>query len=74
MKKKIISPQSYFGRLTTMSTPFISGKEDRWRGVWGDLRGFGSVEPGHGCLEGGVCSATQTGAEDGGGCVEEASG
>lgn len=49
-------------------------EEDRWRWVWGDLRGFGSVKPGHSCLKGGVCSTTQTGAEDGGGCAEEASG
>ena len=65
----MISPHAY-----TMNASFISGEENRWRRVWGDLRGAGSVEPGHSCLEGGVCSATQTGAEDGGGCAEEASG
>ena len=60
--------------LTAMSAPFIPGKEDRWRGLRGDLRGFGSVEPGHCCLKGGVCSTTQASAEDGGGRVEKASG
>ena len=50
------------------------GEEDRWRGVRGDLRGRGSAEPGHGGLEGGVGSAAQTGAEDGGGRAEEAAG
>lgn len=54
--------------------PFFSDEEDRRRRVRGDLRGFGSVEPGHCCLEGGVRSAAQTGAEDGGGCAEEAPG
>lgn len=58
---KIISPQS-------------SGEEDRWRGLWGGLRSFGSVEPVHGCLKGRVRSTSQTGAQDGGGCVEETSG
>lgn len=62
----------------TFSSPvnasFISGEEDWWRGVRRDLRGSGSAEPGHSCLEGGVCSTTQTGAEDGGGCAEEATG
>lgn len=72
MKRAMIYPQPHV-RLT-INIPFFSGKEDRWRRVWRDLRGFGSVEPGHCCLKGGVCSATQTGAEDGGGCAKEASG
>lgn len=58
----------------TINMIFVADKEDRWRRLWGDLRGSGSVEPGHCCLKGGVCSTTQTGAEDGGGCAEETSG
>lgn len=53
---------------------FPSVEEDRRGRVWGDLRGSGSAEPGHRRPKGGVGSAAQTGAEDGGGCAEEAAG
>ncbi len=50
------------------------GEEDRgWR-VWRDLRGGGPADAGQRGAEGGVGSAAQTGAQDGGRRAQEAPG
>lgn len=59
---------------STFSSIRFAGEEDWWGRLRGDLRGTGSTEPGQRGPEGGVCTAAQTGAEDGGGCAEEAPG
>lgn len=66
--------QDFISRPRQWNSSLISGEEDRGRGLRGDLRGGGSAESGHGRPKGGVGSAAQAGAEDGGGRVEEASG
>lgn len=66
-------PRSPLG-LRQPNSSLISGEEDRGRGVRGDLRGGGPAESGYRGPEGGVGSAAQAGAEDGGGRVEEAPG
>lgn len=50
------------------------GEKDRGRWLRGDLRGGGSADADQRGAEGGVSPAAQTGAEDGGGCAEEAPG
>lgn len=51
-----------------------AGEEDwGWR-LWGDLRGGGLADADQCGLKGGVGTAAQTGAQDGGCCAEEAPG
>lgn len=54
--------------------PDVTAEEDRGRRLWRDLRGLGPADSGECGVEGGVSSAAQAGAEDGGGGAEEASG
>ena len=56
-----------------MLSSSLGSKEDRRRWLRRDLRGSGPGDSGAGGSEGGVSSAAQTGAQDGGGGAEEAS-
>lgn len=62
--------------VSTESQPAVCcvAEEDWWWRVRRDLRGSGSADEGERGSEGGIGSAAQTGAEDGGGSAEETAG
>lgn len=62
------------GRRSSHAASPFPGEKDRGRWLRGDLRGSGSADADQRGAEGGVSPAAQTGAEDGGGCAEEAPG
>lgn len=73
MKNKILL---HFKILTSFhfAMLYVIAEENWWRGLRRDLRGTGPANQVQRGAEGGVGSAAQAGAQDGGGCAEEATG